>query len=134
MVIQGPIPRIIQTDPLRLRQILINLLGNAIKFTPTGKVTITVRVEGPGPGHVLCVEVTDSGIGMTPEQLERLFRPFSQADESITRKFGGTGLGLTISRQLAHLLGGEIEVKSTLGLGSTFTVRVDGGSFAEWKC
>jgi CheY-like chemotaxis protein len=125
-----PIPRFIQTDPLRLRQILVNLLGNAVKFTPAGKITMTIRCEGSGAGHLLCAEVVDSGIGMNPEQLERLFRPFSQADESITRKFGGTGLGLTISRQLARLLGGEIEVKSTLGVGSTFTMRIDGGSFA----
>jgi PAS domain S-box-containing protein len=130
MIAKGPIPRIVQTDPLRLRQILVNLVGNAIKFTLTGKVTITVCGEGGGAGNVLCLEVIDTGIGMTPEQLERLFRPFSQADESITRKFGGTGLGLTISRQLAHLLGGEIDVKSTPGLGSTFTLRVDVGSFA----
>jgi PAS domain S-box-containing protein len=130
MVIRNPIPRFIQTDPLRLRQILVNLLGNAIKFTPAGKITLTIGAEGAGAGHVLCVGVIDTGIGMSAEQLERLFRPFSQADESITRKFGGTGLGLTISRQLAHLLGGEIEVTSKLDDGSTFTVRVDGGSFA----
>jgi len=129
-IIKSPIPRFIQTDPLRLRQILVNLLGNAIKFTPAGKITLCLCAEGPESSHVLCVEVIDTGIGMSCEQLERLFLPFRQADESITRKFGGTGLGLTISRQLAHLLGGEIEVKSALGGGSTFALRVDGGSFA----
>jgi PAS domain S-box-containing protein len=128
--VRGPIPRFIQTDPLRLRQILVNLLGNAIKFTAAGKITMTISTQGPGAGHVLCIGVIDTGIGMSPEQLARLFRPFSQADGSITRKFGGTGLGLTISRQLAHLLGGEIEVTSKLDDGSTFTVCVDGGSFA----
>ncbi len=130
VIIKCPIPRFIQTDPMRLRQILTNLLGNAIKFTPAGKITMTVRSEDPEAGHLLCVEVADSGIGMTAEQLARLFRPFSQADESITRKFGGTGLGLTISRQLARLLGGDVEVDSKPDIGSTFTLRVDGGSFA----
>jgi PAS domain S-box-containing protein len=130
VIVKCPIPRFIQTDPMRLRQILSNLLGNAIKFTPAGKITMTFCSEGPEAGHLLCVEVTDSGIGMTAEQIARLFRPFSQADESITRKFGGTGLGLTISRQLARLLGGEIEVDSKPGIGSSFTLRVEGGSFA----
>jgi PAS domain S-box-containing protein len=130
MVVRNPIPRFIQTDPLRFRQILVNLMGNAIKFTPKGKITVTIGTEGAGGGHVLCVGVIDTGIGMSHEQLERLFRPFSQADASITRKFGGTGLGLTISRQLAHLLGGEVDVTSHLDNGSTFTVRVEGGSFA----
>jgi PAS domain S-box-containing protein len=128
IVVKCPIPRVIQSDPLRLRQILVNLLGNAIKFTPKGKITMSLCVEKTEAGNALCVEVADSGIGMNPEQLTRLFRPFSQADESITRKFGGTGLGLTISRELAHLLGGEVEVKSELGVGSTFTMCVDSGS------
>jgi PAS domain S-box-containing protein len=130
LIISSPVPRFIKTDPLRLRQILTNLLGNAIKFTETGKITMTTCSEGPAPSHVLRVEVKDTGIGMTPEQLHRLFQPFSQADESITRKFGGTGLGLTISRQLARMLGGDIDVESQLGVGSTFILRVDGGSFA----
>jgi two-component system CheB/CheR fusion protein len=130
LIIACPIPRFVRTDPLRLRQIMANLLGNAIKFTTAGKVAITICSAGTEPAHVLRFEVSDTGIGMTPEQIERLFRPFSQADESITRKFGGTGLGLTISRQLARLLGGEIEVKSKLGAGSTFTLRVDVGSLA----
>jgi CheY-like chemotaxis protein/HPt (histidine-containing phosphotransfer) domain-containing protein len=128
LIITCPMPRFVRTDPMRLRQILANLLGNAIKFTAAGKITMTICSEGIEPARVLRIEVSDSGIGMTKEQIERLFRPFSQADESITRKFGGTGLGLTISRQLARMLGGEIEVKSELGVGSTFALRVDVGS------
>jgi PAS domain S-box-containing protein len=130
LIIKCPVPRFIRTDPLRFRQIMANLLGNAIKFTNAGKITMTLCSEGTEPAHVVRVEVRDSGIGMTKEQTERLFRPFSQADESITRKFGGTGLGLTISRQLARLMGGEIDFKSKLGAGSTFTLRVDVGSSA----
>jgi PAS domain S-box-containing protein len=128
--INCPIPRIIRTDPTRLRQILVNLLGNSIKFTVAGKITMEMHTSGKEPNHQLCFNVKDTGIGMTPEQIERLFSPFVQADESITRKFGGTGLGLTISRQLARMLGGDIEVKSELGVGTTFTACVDGGSFA----
>jgi PAS domain S-box-containing protein len=128
---QGPIPRVIQSDPTRLRQILVNLLGNAKKFTESGKIDLRITEEiGEGPNIVLRIDVIDSGIGMTPEQLERLFKPFSQADDSITRKFGGTGLGLTISRRLARLLNGDISVTSELGVGSTFTVRIDGGPSA----
>jgi PAS domain S-box-containing protein len=128
--IKCPIPRVVWTDPTRLRQILVNLLGNSIKFTVAGKITMEMCAAGTEPNHQLCFEVKDSGIGMTPEQIERLFKPFAQADESITRKFGGTGLGLTISRQLARMLGGDIEVKSEFGVGTTFNVCVDGGSFA----
>jgi PAS domain S-box-containing protein len=128
---QGSIPRLIQTDPARLRQILINLIGNAMKFTESGRVDLRVMEErSSSPNIVLRVDVIDSGIGMTPEQLDRLFRPFTQGDESITRKYGGTGLGLTISGQLAKLLGGDVTVISQPRLGSTFTIRVDGGPSA----
>jgi signal transduction histidine kinase len=86
---EGPIPRLIQSDPMRLRQILVNLVGNAVKFTETGKIDLRVTDEGlSGPNIVLRVDVIDSGMGMTPEQLERLFLQFTQADASITRKFG----------------------------------------------
>jgi PAS domain S-box-containing protein len=127
----GPIPRLIQTDPFRFRQILINLLGNAVKFTESGKIDMRVSEEqSSGPNIELRVDVIDTGIGMTPEQVERLFRPFTQGDASITRKFGGTGLGLTISKQLATLLGGGITVTSQPATGSTFTLRIDGGPSA----
>jgi PAS domain S-box-containing protein len=125
---EGAIPRQIRTDALRLRQILVNLIGNAIKFTETGSIRLKIRTDGI---DVLRVDVIDSGIGITTEQVERLFRPFTQADESTTRRFGGSGLGLTICRRLARLLGGDIGVKSTPGVGSTFTVWVDGGSNRE---
>jgi CheY-like chemotaxis protein len=125
---QSPLPHQIQTDPMRLRQIIVNLLGNAVKFSKAGKIEIRIADEGAGgPNIVLRVDAIDSGIGMTPEQLKRLFQPFTQADESITRKFGGTGLGLTISQRLARLLKGDISVTSQLGTGSTFTLRIDGG-------
>ena len=128
---QGPIPHLIHSDPTRLRQILVNLLGNAVKFTETGKIGVRITDEGAGsPNIVLRVDVIDSGIGMTPEQLERLFQPFTQGDDSITRKYGGTGLGLTISRRLAQLLNGDICVTSELGIGSTFTLKIDGGTSA----
>jgi signal transduction histidine kinase/CheY-like chemotaxis protein len=125
---QGPIPRLIQTDPLRLRQILVNLVGNSVKFTQSGRIDLKVTDEGAGgPNIVLRVDVIDSGIGMTPELVGRLFLPFTQGDASITRKFGGTGLGLTISRQLAKLLSGDVTVISQPGIGSIFTLKVDGG-------
>jgi PAS domain S-box-containing protein len=128
---EGPIPHLIQSDPLRLRQILVNLLGNAVKFTESGRIDLRITDEGSGgPNIVVRVDVIDSGIGMTPEQLARLFRPFTQGDASITRKFGGTGLGLTISRQLAKLLNGDVTATSQPGIGSTFTLKVDGGPSA----
>jgi signal transduction histidine kinase len=121
------IPRLIHTDPMRFRQILVNLLGNAIKFTEKGTVGLHVRFEEKESGNHLLVDVSDSGIGLTPEQLDRLFEVFTQADESTTRRFGGTGLGLAISRQLARVLGGDIEVKSEPGVGSRFTASIECG-------
>jgi len=121
------LPRRIETDPLRTRQVLLNLIGNAIKFTEKGKVKLSVRREIAYFTHAIKFEVTDTGIGMTAEQMSRLFEPFTQADVSTTRKFGGTGLGLTISRKLARLLGGDIGVSSLAGTGSTFSFTIDGG-------
>ncbi len=124
----GPMPRTIQSDPTRLRQILINLIGNAIKFTEVGKVRLVARLlDAECDEPRMQFEVIDSGIGMTEEQIAKLFNPFQQADTSTTRKFGGTGLGLTICKRLADKLSGDISVKSTAGKGSTFTVTVGTG-------
>jgi signal transduction histidine kinase/DNA-binding response OmpR family regulator len=108
-------------DSLRLSQILINLVNNAVKFTEQGEIIVAVMLEEQSSEAVLLrFSVTDTGIGMTPEQMSALFQPFSQADTSTTRKYGGTGLGLAISKQLAETMGGHIWVDSTLGKGSTF--------------
>ncbi|NQU20691.1 MAG: response regulator, partial [Candidatus Nealsonbacteria bacterium] len=124
----GPIPESIQSDPTRLRQILINLAGNAIKFTETGKVRLVARLlDAQSHEPKMQFDVVDSGIGMTEEQIANLFKPFQQADSSTTRKFGGTGLGLAISKRLAEKLGGDITVKSTHGEGSTFSITVGTG-------
>ena len=130
----GAIPSRVQTDPTRLRQILLNLLGNAIKFTEHGVVRLVVKTDltdSNQPMMIYCIE--DSGIGMTPEQMERLFQPFMQADVSTTRKFGGTGLGLTISRDFAKLLGGNVTIESVLGKGSTFCFTHQAGTLAGVK-
>ena len=112
-------------DPVRLRQVVVNLLGNAIKFTERGQVEISVYLaEGGAQQHVLRVDVRDSGVGIEAEQLSQIFEPFTQADVSSTRRFGGTGLGLTIARNLVTLMGGEITVESTLGTGSVFSFTV----------
>ena len=107
-------------DPVRVRQVLCNLVSNALKFTERGQVAIRVRRRG----EILSIDVSDSGIGMSPEQSARLFRAFEQAEASTTRRFGGTGLGLAICRDLAELMNGRITVKTKLGEGSTFTLRV----------
>ncbi len=129
----GALPTEFLSDPVRLRQILVNLLGNAIKFTSTGRITLEMSARRE-PSEMLVITVTDTGIGMNAEQIAKLFQPFDQADASTTRQFGGTGLGLSISQRLAHLLGGEISVNSELGRGSTFTVslRIDVPRGTEW--
>jgi signal transduction histidine kinase/CheY-like chemotaxis protein len=107
-------------DPTRLRQVLYNLISNALKFTETGEIRVTARYERKS----LVMSVTDTGIGMSPEVVDSLFAKFSQADASTTRRFGGTGLGLAICRQLAELMGGEIGVQSVEGQGTTFTLKI----------
>ena len=121
---EGPVPERVVTDGLRLRQILINLVGNAIKFTDAGGVTLVVRLVGEPPDRRLAFDVVDTGIGMTRAQVERLFEPFTQVDASNTRRYGGTGLGLAISRRLARLLDGDLEVRSAPGEGTAFTLSL----------
>ncbi|HJR15156.1 MAG TPA: response regulator [Rhodanobacteraceae bacterium] len=111
-------------DVTRLRQVLINLLGNAAKFTENGRVTLRASRDHGDEGDWLAFEVADTGIGMTPEQQQHVFQPFAQADASTARKYGGTGLGLTLSRRFAHMLGGDITLQSSQGVGSTFTVSI----------
>jgi len=124
-----PMPQHIATDPTRLKQILLNLVGNAVKFTKTGGVK--VRVSCNRSEQIMTFDVIDTGIGLSPEQQSKLFQAFSQADASTTRKFGGTGLGLVIAAQLAEKLGGGVTLRSTEGVGSTFTVRIATGELAE---
>ena len=113
-------------DPARLRQVLHNLLGNAIKFTREGEIVTTVRVVGERQGRVrLSLSVRDTGIGISAQQLERIFTPFTQEDASITRRFGGTGLGLSITERLVTMMGGRISVNSEAGRGSEFTVELE---------
>jgi signal transduction histidine kinase/ligand-binding sensor domain-containing protein/DNA-binding NarL/FixJ family response regulator/HPt (histidine-containing phosphotransfer) domain-containing protein len=124
----APAPEIdcmLVADSLRLRQVILNLLGNAIKFTPSGEVTVTADVvERNADRMTVAIAVRDTGVGMPPEVREKIFEPFEQADETTTRKFGGTGLGLSICRDLVTLMGGTISVDSEVGVGSTFTIRV----------
>lgn len=122
---EGQVPSRIKTDPLRLRQILFNIVGNAIKFTDQGSISVTISSL---PGQLLTFSVRDSGRGISPEQAKRLFEPFAQADSSTTRQFGGTGLGLVLSKKLAKSLGGDVILaESELEKGSTFVVSIDPG-------
>jgi CheY-like chemotaxis protein len=124
---ETPVPASIQTDPTRTRQIVLNLVSNAIKFTESGKVGVIVRLV-PGDDAKLEFDVVDTGLGMTREQQDRLFKPFVQADSSTTRQFGGTGLGLTISKHLAEMMGGSVVIVDSLpGLGTRFRATVRTG-------
>jgi signal transduction histidine kinase/DNA-binding NarL/FixJ family response regulator len=121
---EGPIPETIESDPHRLRQLLMNLVGNAIKFTHQGGVIIVAGVErAERPGR-LALQVQDTGIGIPDDRMEEVFKPFVQADNSMTRRYGGTGLGLAISKNIAVALGGELTAESQVGRGSVFTVRL----------
>jgi two-component system, sensor histidine kinase and response regulator len=127
----GEIPQRVCSDPTRLRQILINLIGNAIKFTASGGVKVLVTLaQNQNREPQLQFAVVDSGIGMDSDQLLQLFDPFEQADNSTTRRFGGTGLGLSICKQLAQLLGGDITVQSRPAVGSRFIVTIDAGDLS----
>ena len=114
----------VHSDSTRIRQCLINLLSNASKFTEKGIITLEGERSRTEDGDWIVFRVVDTGIGMDPEQLDRLFQPFTQADASTSRKFGGTGLGLTITRQFCRMMGGDVSVESQLGEGSTFTIRL----------
>ncbi|RYG12399.1 MAG: response regulator, partial [Caulobacteraceae bacterium] len=123
---EGEVPAVVRGDPLRVCQVIHNLLSNAVKFTDAGQITYTVRAERLGDQQVrFDFMIRDSGTGIAPEDLERLFQPFTQVDASSTRRFGGTGLGLTISRRMANIMGGDITVESAPGEGSTFTFSVE---------
>jgi len=117
----------IRADVTRLRQVLFNLMSNAGKFTENGTVRLEVAREISGEGNWITFRVADTGIGMTPEHLTKLFKSFSQADSSTTRKYGGTGLGLVVSRRFCQMMGGDISAESEQGRGSAFTVRLPGG-------
>jgi PAS domain S-box-containing protein len=125
VVCEFPLPEQIATDPTRFRQIIINLCGNALKFTEKGSISLNIRCDRKH--QKLVARVVDTGIGMKPEQLGRLFDPFAQGSVAIARQYGGTGLGLSISRRLAELLGGDISVASTYGEGSEFELSIDTG-------
>ena len=122
----GALPAQMTSDLTKVRQIVLNLLSNACKFTHEGTVTLSGHVEPAAGerGETVVLRVADTGIGMTQEQIDKLFQPFAQADASTTRKYGGTGLGLTISRRFAHLLGGDVTVESEAGTGTVFSVRL----------
>jgi CheY-like chemotaxis protein len=122
----GPeVPQVLEGDPVRYGQIVLNLVTNAIKFTRSGSVLLTVEANPRGGGHVeLVTSVKDSGIGISPADRARLFQSFSQADSSISRRFGGTGLGLAICKALVEKMGGSIGVESEPGVGSTFSFRI----------
>jgi signal transduction histidine kinase len=116
-------------DPMRLRQILLNLLSNACKFTKQGEVALRVKRVVDGRSWIE-MAVADTGIGMTPDQRAKLFEEFTQADSSTARQYGGTGLGLAITRKLCRMMGGDVTVTSEVGKGSVFTIRLPAGTAA----
>jgi signal transduction histidine kinase/CheY-like chemotaxis protein len=130
---EGETPAVVRGDPLRVCQVLQNLLSNAVKFTEAGSVEYVVKSRRISDRRcAFDFSVTDSGAGIAPGDLERLFQPFTQADVSSTRRFGGTGLGLTIARRMANIMGGDITVTSTPGTGSTFTLSVE-AEVVTWR-
>ncbi|WP_376770958.1 response regulator [Marinobacter arenosus] len=129
IICEYPLPEQVLTDPTRFRQIIINLCGNALKFTEKGSISLLMRCDREQ--EKLIARVVDTGIGMKPEQLGRLFDPFAQGSAAISRQYGGTGLGLSISRRLAEMLGGSIQVNSTYGEGSEFELSIRTGSLAN---
>ncbi len=129
----GPLPETIKTDPTRLRQLLLNLVGNAIKFTDHGEIHLSAKIDQTYERAKLVIDIKDTGAGIPEDKQQAIFEAFQQADNSITRHFGGTGLGLSISKQLAVAMGGDITVQSTPGEGSTFTVTIDIGSLEGIK-
>jgi PAS domain S-box-containing protein len=123
--IDAAVPDVLRGDPSRIEQIILNLVGNAIKFTSAGRVEVRVGLRASEADRVcMTIAVEDTGIGMGPEALERLFKPFSQGNEAVSRQYGGTGLGLTISKRLANMMGGDISVTSCEGSGSTFSAQL----------
>lgn len=126
-IIDPKVPAIVKGDPHRIRQILINLIGNSVKFTEKGEVICVVYVEGESKkaeNVLICFEIKDTGIGIPQEKLHEIFDPFTQADGTTTRRFGGTGLGLAICKRLTQLMDGDISVKSSIGVGTCFTVKI----------
>ena len=121
----GPVPSEIMVDDVRLRQVIMNLVGNSIKFTSEGEVAVVVEQKSVGDKFKLSFEICDTGIGMTAEQQAKIFDPFVQADSSVTRNFGGTGLGLAICEQIVESMGGQIQVTSQVGVGSIFSFEID---------
>lgn len=129
---EGAVPERITTDPMRLRQILLNVVGNAIKFTDRGSVSIKIRQESGMAQKLLAFDVTDTGLGISENEARQLFKPFTQIDGQLTRKYGGTGLGLALSRHLAQLLGGDLVLAdSEKGVGSTFSITINPGYTAQ---
>lgn len=128
---ESGIPETIETDPYRLKQLLMNLVGNAIKFTEQGSVIVVAALDRHAEPASLHLEVRDTGIGIPPEQLQGIFEPFVQADSSVTREYGGTGLGLSISRSIAQALGGQISVESEVDRGSVFCATIATGDISN---
>jgi hypothetical protein len=128
---EGRIPRETQTDPTRLRQVLINLIGNAIKFTDEGQVLVKVKFIAGAVPPLIEFAIEDTGIGMTEEQQKSIFKPFSQGDSSVTRKYSGSGLGLAISQRLVQMLDGEMDLESEPEKGSAFYVRLPVASIED---